>query len=106
MFERRTAACKASFDVKPIQWNWDQSFIPQKPASFDGIEVKGNQRIASDCISNRFDLKINMNIKETLNRISNKYKIPQDKLANIIIDFKMLSQWVLDFRFVILDFRF
>ena len=42
--------------------------------------------------NSKFDLKINMNIKNTLDRLSTKYNIPKDKLSSIIIDFKIMSQ--------------
>lgn len=39
----------------------------------------------------KVDFKINLNFKETLNELSDKYNIPKEKLSDIIIDYRIWS---------------
>lgn len=40
----------------------------------------------------KVDLRINLNFRDTLTVLSNKYNIPKDVLANLIIDYRILKK--------------
>ena len=57
---------------------------------FYSLHKEARSRVKSKQ-NKKVDFKINLNFKETLNELSDKYNIPKDKLSDIIIGYRIWS---------------